>query len=145
MMTQQTASTQAQQLTCAQCRQFKDFHEASGRGWCLQFDQVAKKHHARVETCDLESPTKEAAEAPFKLGEKVKIVDPDEEPIEWAEFIVYNLTYNPHRFKNVETWLSQASWYCHLTSKDGKTQLVVADTELCKSVWAHLVNLSGEF
>lgn len=146
----QTSLLTFQQSTCASCSQFKNFHEASGRGWCLLFDRPAKLHHARVWMCELESAQTEAqkeltAEAPFKLGELVKIVDPDENREEWAEFIVTEMKYNPHRFLNVETWLREPSWYCHLKSLDGKNLFVLPDTELCKSAWAHLVNPEGEF
>lgn len=43
--------------TCSNCPYFQNFGEASGRGWCSIFDQVARSHHQRTNTCDQEIET----------------------------------------------------------------------------------------
>jgi len=48
-------TTSVKPTTCSTCPNFKDFQEPNERGWCLLFDQQARKHHQQTNDCILSS------------------------------------------------------------------------------------------
>ena len=45
----------AEGKTCSTCPNFNDFQEPNGRGWCLLFNQQARKHHQQTNNCVISS------------------------------------------------------------------------------------------
>ena len=57
MMTQTQVLTPTQTPsqcgTCADCPQFRDFHDARKRGWCSVFGEITRSHNPRTGICDV--------------------------------------------------------------------------------------------
>ncbi|MDJ0746399.1 MAG: hypothetical protein QNJ32_23965 [Xenococcaceae cyanobacterium MO_167.B27] len=74
MITQSQIKTEAPPAcTCANCPQFKNYGDPSGKGWCKLFDKPARSHHALTQDCLTSLPDTEE-EVEREQSEKVGCV-----------------------------------------------------------------------
>ncbi len=150
-MTYQTSNitTPAQKSTCANCSQFNDYLEPTGKGWCNLFDQPARRHHPQTLDCQLNLPTEEEdlPHAEFEPGQIVKIIDEGEEDCnEWASFVVIGASFNQNRFRSIQTYLSEPDWNYLIASVDHtQHQFWVAETEICHVDQSPLIETADVF
>ncbi|WP_036488202.1 hypothetical protein [Myxosarcina sp. GI1] len=134
--------------TCAKCTYFEDYHDERGRGWCHLFDDATRKHHVRTHDCDLNSSSLQALlYSEYDYGDRVKIVDSDEDHTEWATFEVVEKRHNSQCYTSVVNYLTQSEWYYQLSSLDEKwiAPEWVAERELCHADLSHTVGTEELF
>ncbi len=74
----------------------------------------------------------------YDYGDRVKIVDSDEDHTEWAVFKVVEKRHNPQYYSSVDNYLNESEWYYLLfPSWDGNEW--VAEKELCHADLSHTV------
>lgn len=100
-----------QHSTCANCRYFSDFGDERGRGLCRVFEQVARRHHRKTETCTSSIRTLEGESKPaflFKVLLTSKEVEDDGygHPVPVDEKLVEVVVAQPTR-ELVESAISQ--------------------------------------
>ena len=147
-MTYTTQKTTQLPTSCANCPQFNDYQDNRKRGWCSLFNQVSFKHHPFTHDCQLNIPNEEdILRSEHEVGNLVKLIDSHKDHTQWTTFIVVGKKYNPHRYRNTDTYLSQPDWYYLLaTIEQGKvSQVWVAEDEICHHSQSHIINPVGEF
>ena len=147
-MTYSTAVEPAK--TCSACHHFQDYKEQNGHGWCLLFEQHARKHHQRTNDCDLfaECDPIDAPHAQFAIDSTVKIIDPDEHHTEWAIFVVIGRKYNAQRYRSTEAYLSEPSWYYELAGSNydpNFKSIWIAENDICEANQSHLIRTTDIF
>jgi hypothetical protein len=124
--------------TCAECPRFENYNEENGRGWCHCFNNATRKHHQRTQDCDLNSSSLKALPySEYDYGDKVKIIDPDEDESKWATFEVVEKKHNPQCYSSVERYLNESEWY-YLLSPSWNAEWV-AEKELCHAALSHAI------
>ncbi len=105
-------ANQSQQFTCLTCPNFENFNGERGRGLCKYHDQVVFEHHQSRNECisalERESVKHlQSYELPedipyseFEPGEKVKVIDDQEDHTEWASFVIITKVINGTLTKN---------------------------------------------
>ena len=121
---------QSQQFTCLTCPNFENFNGERGRGLCKYHDQVVFEHHQSTDECisalkresDKHLQTYELPEdipySEFEPDQKVKVIDDQETPTEWASFVIITKVINPNRYSSTESYLNEPDWYYLLASLD---------------------------
>jgi hypothetical protein len=116
---------------CSGCSHFQDYAEASGRGWCHLFNQPARKHHQRTFDCEIND-----SRPLYSPGEIVKIIDPQEHYLEWADFVVVAIT-KAH---------DQTEYYYSIASVSTPKMVdQVAESEICLAADAKNINTDEVF
>ncbi len=135
-----TSQPAPKQSTCAQCPYFESYNEESGRGTCHNFDQVVRSHNLRADVCDHWGEP-----IPFSVNDRVKLIDPDEPPSEWAEYNLILIKYNHARYRNDDAWLNETDWTCQVQALDRSYQIWVSSGDICHSERAERFTIEGEF
>ncbi len=144
----QTSQSAPKQSTCAQCPYFESYEEESGRGTCHNFDQVVRSHNLRADVCDHWGEP-----IPFSINDleeirvavRVKLIDPEEPPSEWAAYNLILIKYNHARYRNDEAWLNETDWTCQVQALDRSYQIWVSSGDICHSDKAERFTIEGEF
>ena len=143
---------QSQQFTCFSCPNFENFNGERGRGLCKYHDQVTFEHHQSTDECiyALEKKSnqhlqsyEQAEDIPyseFEPGQKVKVIDDQEDHTEWASFVVITKIINVDRFNSHSSYL-EPDWYYLIASVDRPTQhqFWVAENEICHVEQSRLI------
>ena len=161
----ESTSVKQRSTTCANCPHFNDYRENRGRGWCLLFNRVSFKKHPFTRDCELERVASEDIIRPsYNESDRVSIIDPDTDYTQWTTYIVVakkrcdpaqsmtrkgtrTKTFNPYRYKTVETALNQTDWYYQLATVEGLKVIPqwIAENDICHYEESHLINPDGEF
>ncbi len=128
------------QSTCADCPYFESYEEESGRGTCHNFDRVVRSHNLRADDCDHWGDP-----IPFSINDRVKLIDPEETPSEWAEYNLILIKYNHARYRNDDAWLNETEWTCQVQALDNSYQIWVSSGDICHSERAERFTIEGEF
>ena len=116
-------TTPAQESTCANCSQFNDYLEPTGKGWCNLFDKPAYSHHPLTNDCQLNLPAEEdLPRAEYQPGQIVKVIDEGEDHTEWAKFVVIGSTFNQNRFRSTQAYLDEPDWNYLIASVERPNQ-----------------------
>lgn len=133
---------------CRNCQSFTDYHEANGRGWCEKFNCCVRKQHSATEDCivngavfdDPFDPEWELNQPhpPFKVGDRVKLIDKDRDHQQWRTYTVKALIHNPEAFRSVESYLQETEWYLEIEDADGNSHKV-KENDICLAENSRLI------